>query len=294
MDQYILPIATPHGSEPIAILQRSTGSHPIIAWHGISANNRSWFWDILWQRGAVHLAGLPGHGPLPPLPAAHYDRWDQQHFIRVGQAVVEQLAGGQPATLIGHSTGGMVALGVALAAPTLVARLILISPVVWGDLRGIVGLWTRLRHQPHLLRAAIAAAIVPAQQNYALHRQTLRAFIADPQGFYSNPRTAQAVNESRDDFRATPIAALAATARVIGDADLRSAVEAAPPAVPTLVIAGEQDGIVPAYQARWLAATLPRATLAVLPGVGHVPFAECEPEFNRAVLAWLGGLVPPL
>lgn len=289
MEQYILPIATPHGTEPIAILPRSVGRHPIIAWHGISANNRSWFWDILWQQGAVQLAGLPGHGPLPPLPAAHYARWDQQHFIRVGQAVVEQLAQGQPATLIGHSTGGMIALGVALAAPHLVARLILISPVVWGDLHGIVGLWARLRHQPHLLRAAIAAAIVPAQQSYALDLQMLRAFIADPQGFYSNPNTIRAVQEAYSDFRATPIAALAATARVIGDADLRPIVETALPTVPTLVIAGEQDGIVPVYQARWLAATLPHATLAVLPGVGHVPFGECEPAFNRAVLGWLGG-----
>ncbi|GAB4122145.1 MAG: hypothetical protein Fur005_16920 [Roseiflexaceae bacterium] len=36
----VLTIATPRGSEPIAVLQRSVGEHPFIAWHGITVVNR--------------------------------------------------------------------------------------------------------------------------------------------------------------------------------------------------------------------------------------------------------------
>jgi pimeloyl-ACP methyl ester carboxylesterase len=57
--------------------------------------------------------------------------------------------------------------------------------------------------------------------------------------------------------------------------------------VPVLVLAGEQDGIVPLPYARTLAATFPRATFRPIPAAGHFPHIE-QPG---AVFAAIGDFV---
>jgi 3-oxoadipate enol-lactonase len=57
--------------------------------------------------------------------------------------------------------------------------------------------------------------------------------------------------------------------------------------VPALVIVGEEDGITPVAEARALANALPEATLAVLPGAGHLSNLEAPDAFHAALLPWL-------
>lgn len=49
------------------------------------------------------------------------------------------------------------------------------------------------------------------------------------------------------------------------------------PAVPTLVIWGARDALVPIGGAGWVARALPRARVAVIPRAGHVPMLD-RPE----------------
>jgi len=53
--------------------------------------------------------------------------------------------------------------------------------------------------------------------------------------------------------------------------------------VPALVVAGEQDAVVPVESARAMAEALPRARLVVVAGAGHVPSVE-EPEATASAL----------
>jgi pimeloyl-[acyl-carrier protein] methyl ester esterase len=41
--------------------------------------------------------------------------------------------------------------------------------------------------------------------------------------------------------------------------------------LPTLIIHGEKDALVPVSAAQWLAGQLPHSQLHILPGAGHVP-----------------------
>jgi pimeloyl-ACP methyl ester carboxylesterase len=52
---------------------------------------------------------------------------------------------------------------------------------------------------------------------------------------------------------------------------------------PTLVVVGDRDWRTPSSAARMLAAGIPGATLAELPGVGHFPHAEAPAAFAGAV-----------
>lgn len=59
--------------------------------------------------------------------------------------------------------------------------------------------------------------------------------------------------------------------------------------IPALVIHGAEDRLVPIERARLMADLLPRATLEVIPGSGHLPPLE-QPEATNAALArWLAG-----
>lgn len=62
--------------------------------------------------------------------------------------------------------------------------------------------------------------------------------------------------------------------------------------VPTLVIHGEQDAVVPLETARTLAACIPGARLVVIPEAGHVSNQEQPAAFNAAVREFLQ-LDPP-
>jgi len=58
-------------------------------------------------------------------------------------------------------------------------------------------------------------------------------------------------------------------------------------AVPTLVIAGDEDTVYPPAMARDMARRIPGAELALMRGVGHLGNLEQPDEFNQAVLQFL-------
>jgi pimeloyl-ACP methyl ester carboxylesterase len=63
--------------------------------------------------------------------------------------------------------------------------------------------------------------------------------------------------------------------------------------VPTLILWGREDRLVPVRLGRRLANTIPNSELIVLPGVGHVPQFELPEETRRLVLGFLDGINPP-
>jgi pimeloyl-ACP methyl ester carboxylesterase len=60
--------------------------------------------------------------------------------------------------------------------------------------------------------------------------------------------------------------------------------------LPTLVIVGEDDALTPPAQARAMADAIPGATLAVIPGAGHLPPVERPGEATRALGDFLRSL----
>jgi pimeloyl-ACP methyl ester carboxylesterase len=62
--------------------------------------------------------------------------------------------------------------------------------------------------------------------------------------------------------------------------------------LPALVIGAEDDRAVPAENARALAAGLPRGTLCIIPGAGHLANLEQPETFNDCLIDFLRGLPP--
>jgi pimeloyl-ACP methyl ester carboxylesterase len=63
--------------------------------------------------------------------------------------------------------------------------------------------------------------------------------------------------------------------------------------VPTLVVWGEKDDLIPVEQADELAKAIPNAQKLILPGAGHPCYLDAPAAFHRGLLGFLGKLPRP-
>lgn len=159
-------------------------------------------------------------------------------------------AGIRRAHLIGHSMGGYICLRLAATYPRSVRRLVLAAPV------GVP------------LAASIFGEVVPLLG-------ALR---------YATPSFLPVL--AYDALRTGPRTLLSAARDIL---QLNAGSELQAVRARTLLIWGTQDRLVPPENGTILRRTLPRARLVVLPGAGHVVMYDRAADFNRAVLAFLGG-----
>lgn len=64
-------------------------------------------------------------------------------------------------------------------------------------------------------------------------------------------------------------------------------------AVPTLILWGEEDRLIPVEAGRWLAKTMPNADLVVYPKIGHLPHEEAVDATLASLVPWLQSRTGP-
>jgi pimeloyl-ACP methyl ester carboxylesterase len=220
--------------------------------------------------------------------------WDQRSHGRSGRSdpshiSIDQLGrdlaavltatapGAGPVVLVGHSMGGMTIMALAEQQPELfgskVAGVCLISTAAhlpdatgWlpGPLRP-VGRWAApavLRGSASGRRAELTEWIRGAAGDLAFLSTRFIAF--------GDPNVSPAVIDFLERvIRATPIDVVADFYLALVEHDKRGAL-ATIGKVPTVVLAGEQDRLIPAKQTAALAAAIPGAFLVTVPDAGHV------------------------
>jgi pimeloyl-ACP methyl ester carboxylesterase len=216
---------------------------------------------------------LRGQG-LSPTPAGIYDVDD------LANDVLETLAASDvtpPFRLGGLSMGGYVAFSIALRFPEKLAGLILVNTRAAGD-------------SPDLARTreASASAIETTGDVAPVLAAMLPRLVA-PATSQSRPDVIQHLE--RMARRITP-AGLAATLRGLARRPDRTP-DLSLIGTPTLVIAGEDDAVVPLTEARAMHASLPNASLVVIPGAGHVAPLEQPQAVNQAIADFLARLESP-
>ncbi len=185
--------------------------------------------------------------------------------------LAKQVSSGE--VLLGWSLGAMLALA-AVAAGARPRALVLIgaSPrfVASGD-------W------PHGLDAGTVSTF---RSGVAEHpARTLKRFLALQTLGDSQRSAAQALLEPALETDATKLSpALSA----LINADLRTCVGQI--RVPTLLLHGENDALMPLRAATWLVDHLPNARLIVLPQCGHAPHVTQAHQVADALMQFLGSL----
>jgi pimeloyl-ACP methyl ester carboxylesterase len=263
--------------------EHSPGQHTLIFLNGYSASRRSWSQALphFASLGRCVTLDLPGH--YPAQAPADYDCLTQDQLLDLETHAVQRICPTGSITLIGHSTGGLVALGVASRLPDRVKHVISIDGVVWGPLTGLLGfahfllrnnlypafwaLWRYTQLSPWVMMYGVS---------YYVHRQI---------DHWRNPVAWQLCRESHPWYRQQRLLNLAALLRMLEVCDIRPLIKDL--STPVLAITGDRDPVVPRQQAQWLAHNLPRTNLRIFGQTGHAPQIELPDECLRLMLNWL-------
>lgn len=230
---------------------------------------------VAWDRPGFGLTerALDWDGPNPYAPDAQIE-----HVIAALDA-----AGIDRAVLVGHSAGGPIAMEAALRYPERVAGLILIAPAVYRG--GGAPAWSRWAlYTPQMERIG---PLLMRQLGGEPGEGLLRSAYADPDRL--RPEVLDAYR------RATRVEGwdrgLWELVKASREPDIVARLNAL--TLPTLVVTGLQDAIVPPEQTQRLASELPNARLTELDDCGHVPQEECSEPLLAAIDAWWAATLAP-
>jgi len=204
------------------------------------------------------------------------------------KALLDSL-GIQQATLIGHSTGGMLAIRAALMYPDLVEQLVLVNPIGLEDwkAKGVPALSVDQWYERELQTSADGIRAYEKSTYYADQwRPDFERWVQMLAGMYRGPgREAVAWDSARlyDMIFTQPVVyefdrLTMPTLLLIGDKD-NTAIgkQVAPPDVRA------QIGHYPEL-AKLAALRIPKATLVEFPDLGHAPQIQDPDSFHRALL----------
>ena len=268
------------GQELVAREQGPPTGRLLLMMHGWSS---SWYalspmMDTLSERYRCVSVDLPGYGESPRLPA----RTAIPAYADLMVGLIQQLTPRQPALVMGHSMGGMIALTMALRHHEAMERMVLLCPTISGKL----SFWINAFISPitMLERSPVGGGIIAGLEPYML---SVTDRLMRPASF------AQRTGISEADYHR-----LRADARRPGQGRVRAECFWAMRAnnletqlervtVPALVIWGMEDNTVPLSDASLVADKWPSAELRVLPKAGHWPQFETPEPTRRHVRAFL-------
>jgi 3-oxoadipate enol-lactonase len=233
---------------PILVFINSLGSD-LRVWQDVVS--------ALADRYRIILYDKRGHG-LSDAPPAPYSIDDHTSDLL---ALLDHLQVDK-ASLVGLSVGGMIAQRMAVRAPGRVQSVTLCctaakigTPELWADRIG-----------------AVEAGGIEPIADAVLQRWFTPRF---------HDKWADDLAGWRNMLVRTPAHGYAGTCAAIRDADLRA--DAGRIAVPTLCVAGEQDGSTPADVVRGTADLIPGARFALIEGAGHIPCVEKPAELSGLI-----------
>jgi len=259
---------------------RRTGSGPaVLLVHGMAGSSATWR-AVMPALGADHLVVAPdllGHGESAK-PLGDYSLGAYASGLRDLLGALDV----GPVTVVGQSLGGGVAMQLAYQHPELVERLVLVNSGGLG------------REVSWILRALTLPAaeyVMPVvfpgfvrEAGDALGRALARIGIRAPsleevwQAYASLTETA-----NRQSFVRTLRAVIDLGGQSVSASD-RLYLTAG---MPTLIVWGDRDPIIPVAHAYAAHDAMPGSRLEVFEGIGHFPHVECPDAFVAVLLDFL-------
>ncbi len=247
---------------------------PIVLIHGTSASLHTWEGWAAALRGERRVVSfdLPGFGLTGPSPVGDYSIAAYTRFVLV---VLDNLKIDR-CVLAGNSLGGEIAWRTAVAAPRRVERLVLVDAAGYAFSSKSVPLGFRLARLP--VARHLAASLLPR----SLVARSVRAVYGDP---------SQVDDERVDRYYELALRAGNRKALVQRFEQLRPGAEAAligSLRLPTLILWGGRDRLIPPEVAQAFARDIPGSRLVVFDDLGHVPQEEDHRRSVAEVRRFLG------
>jgi 3-oxoadipate enol-lactonase len=206
-----------------------------------------------------------GHGrsDVPPAPYA------MGLLVSDAEAVLDA-AGVRDAVFCGLSIGGLIAQGLAVKRPEMIAALVL------SNTAAKIG-------TPEIWRGRIVTARrggMEALADATMERWFARDFLAGPE-----------VATWRERFVSVPVEGYAGCCAAIAGTDFYATTAGL--RLPTLAIAGSEDGATPPDLVRETAELVPGAEFALIRRAGHLPCVDAPEEYARLLTDFLKRLGRP-
>ncbi len=260
-----MPFAKVNGN---MLFYREVGDGPLALFvHGFPLDHSLWLDQL---KGLAHVrrcvaVDLRGFGKSDPT----VDPVLSMEMLADDLAGTIDALGAQQADVVSLSMGGYVALALYELRPALVRSLTLIDTRAAADTRearaGRDALADRLLDKG---RSAVATELIPA-------------LLGRTPSHRSQARLRSMIEGTRYE---TFVAALAGMKDRQDRTSLLPMIE-----VPTLVVGGEEDTLIPEADVRALAGAIPGARLAIVAGAGHLPPIEQPDLLNQALIELFEG-----
>ncbi len=247
---------------------------PIVLLHGSNSDLHTWqpWADRMKARYRVIRFDQRGHGLTGSLPGGY----SRTAFAADVESLADAL-GLERFVLAGNSMGGGIALEYALAHPQRVAGLVLVDAAGAPALEEAAGnIGFTLARTPGL--SWLMGQITPR----SLVERSLRQSVSNQAVV-----TDQAVDRYWEMLRypgnrKATMERFATTQTPFDKAALATL------QVPTLIIWGAEDRLIPVSSGHWLAEHIPGAKLQVMQGIGHLPMEEAAEGTAATVARWVG------
>jgi 3-oxoadipate enol-lactonase len=256
------------GDVTLRVQERGEGP-PLLLVHGLGMSSDLWVhqWDAFSLNHRTIAVDLRGFGESDrPADAGAYtiERFGEDLFHLIRALDLPRVH------LLGTSMGGFVAQALALRAPEMLSSLTLCHTAC------------RMSIPPDILEARVAALASAPMEEYG-RMVASQALAPGALPALHDWLVGLVAKNDRETYRRVLVEGLAAF-------DLEA--EVGRIRIPTLVLVGELDRIIPADGGRELARRIVGAEIVDIPGVGHIGYAEKPATFNDAVLGFLRKVTP--
>ncbi|HUI26942.1 MAG TPA: alpha/beta fold hydrolase [Candidatus Kryptonia bacterium] len=266
---------------------RTAGDGPVILLiHGMAGSSATWehVLPTLAQRFCVVAPDLLGHGDSGKPRRGEYSLGAHANLLRD----LLSMLGHEHATLVGQSLGGGVAMQLAYQFPERCERLVLVSS---GGLGREVSFLLRALSFPgaeYVFPLVCAPVLRDAGSRVAswLRQIGLRAAPAVEEMWRSYASLADA--DTRRAFFRTLQAVVDVGGQAVSAADRLYLASQ----VPTLIVWGADDPIIPVSHATAAQRFMPGSRLVIFDGVGHYPHCEEPGRFVEVLIDFIGSTEP--
>ncbi len=235
---------------------------PLVVIHGGGGDARSWWKNIseLSEKYTVYAPDLPGYGGSQPLAGDYY-----VHELSTFLGSFASNLGLEKFNLVGHSLGGGIALDYTLKSPQKIKKLVLVSSLCLGR---EIAFWVRLFSIPALVRSVgvMTIALLKSVKWLVEHLNPAEFIMPLSTG-------SMTVGGNITTFTQQSLVLKDRLAEV---------------AVPTLLVWGAKDPIVPVRQAYQAAEVIPDCQVKVFENVGHNVHRDELKQFSSTVSGFLG------
>ncbi len=258
---------------------------PLLLIHGIADSSATWspVLDLLAERHTVIAPDLLGHGDSEK-PRADYAVGAYACGMRDLLSVLDT----DRVTVVGHSLGGGIAMQFAYQFPERCERLVLVNSAGVGrDVHPLL----RLASGPVAAETSLAIATsAPAQRAVRLAAPLLKVGLRLGGDFEYVLERYQSLTSAtaRKAFVRTLRAGVDLRGQVITMLD-RCYLTAG---MPTLIVWGAQDHVIPVEHALIAHEAMPGSQLEIFEQAGHFPHHEDPERFVKSIEAFLDGTVP--